>query len=263
MSGADHGEREAPITVDRPADPAAGPTVTTAVLLVSRLRGGADPMLPVLGRPMIAHVLDRLADAGIAKVRVLVDPDDAGDLALDDLKAFLADDRRMAIDILDLEPGQPLATAVEDAADQPDRPVLLTTSDTLWLDGPVPAVERMRREWGRAAPDVLFLMVATVRAHTPERRGDARIAPDGALVPPEPGYVPPYYFARVALVRPDRLDAAAARARTFETLARPWIGAGRGWAVVHDGLWFCLAHEEGRQDAQSMLGEGRIRWVLQ
>lgn len=263
MSDADHLVREAPITVDRPTDPAAGPTVTTAVLLVSRLRGGADPMLPVLGRPMIAHVLDRLAEAGIAQVQVLVDPEDTGDLALDDLKALLAADRRMAIDILDLGPGQPLAAAVESAALQPDRPVLLTTSDTLWLDGPVPAIERMRREWGRAAPDALFLMVATVRAHAPDRRGDARIAPDGALVPPVPGYVPPYFFARVALVRPDRLDAAAARARTFEALAQPWIGVGRGWAVVHDGLWFCLAHGEGREEAQAMLGEGRIRWVLQ
>src|SRR6056297_2612344 len=172
MSDADHQTREAPIVVDRPADPSAGPGVTTAVLLVSRLRGGADPMLPVLGRPMIAHVLDRLAEAGIAQVWVLVDPDDAGDLALDDLKTLLAADDRMAIAILDLAPGEPLAKAVETAADQPDRPVLLTASDTLWLDGPTPAVERMRLEFGRAAPDALFLMVPTVRARAPERRGD-------------------------------------------------------------------------------------------
>lgn len=256
-------DREAPITVDRPGESQTVPTVTTAVLLVSRLGGGANPMQPVLGRPMIAHVLDRLADAGIAQVHVLVDPEDAVDIPMDRLTALLAAETRMRTAILDLAPGQPLATAVASAADRPERPVLLTTADTLWLDGPTPAVERMRREWARANPDALFLMVATVRAHIPERSGDARIAPDGALVPPAPGYVPPYYFARVALVRPDRLDADSAHARTFEELARPWLGVGRGWAVVHDGLWFCLAHQEGRDDAQAILGEGRIRWVLQ
>lgn len=235
----------------------------TAVVLVSRLSGDASPTMPVLDRPMISYVLDRLADAAISRCLIVYDARDKGALPLTELQALTAAEARFDAGLMELTETQPLVDALRRPAPDTDRPVLLTTADTLWLDGPTPALMRMAEEWKRKTPDALFLMVASVRAHLTERRGEARVSPDGWLIHPDPGYVPPYYFGRVALVRPERLGPDGSTASTFEGLARPWIGDERGGALVHDGLWFCLADSAGREDAHLELGEGRIRWVLQ
>ena len=137
------------------------------------------PLVPLAGRPLLDHVLDRLAAAGVTTAVVNVH------YLPEQLEAHLASRN-----------GKPPETLVSD-----ERGVLLDTgggakkalpllgrgpffihnADSVWSEGATPALTRMLRKWNPATMDCLLLLAPTATSIGYAAKGDFSMAPDGRL----------------------------------------------------------------------------------
>src|SRR5690606_2365349 len=106
------------------------------------------PLVPVGGKTLIDHTLDRLAEAGIARAVVNVH------YFADALEAHLAGRTRPEITLSDertclLETGGGMVRA---APLLPD-PFFCVNSDNIWLDGPASAFADLSAAWNAAEVD--------------------------------------------------------------------------------------------------------------
>ena len=110
----------------------------------------AKPVLPIDGRPVIAHVVRELADAGCAPITVVT-----GHLA-EQVEDLLGDGGGFGVELRYVR--QPRADGSADAvcralADGASAPALLVAADTVYDRG---ALGRFRREWeASAAPGAI------------------------------------------------------------------------------------------------------------
>ncbi len=214
----------------------------------------AKPLLPLGGRPLIDHALDRLAAAGVT--RVVVNAHWQADL----LRRHL--DRRAtgpAI-LLRQEPalldtGGAVAAALEAGALGPE-PFFIVNGDSFWLDGPSPALHRLAAALDlppASGLDGVLLVHRTFQVHGEAGRGDFALDPWGVPRRRREREVTPYLYAGMQLATP----ALFARPPPAPFSANPlWdraIAAGRLRAVVHDGLWFHLSRPQDLSDAEVAL----------
>lgn len=222
------------------------------------------PLVAIAGRSLIDRVLDRLADAGVARAVV-----NAHHLA-DVLEAHLAARPEDAVPEIDLirEPAL-MDTGGSVAAALPrlgTAPFFVANADALWLDGPTPALARLAAAWDDRAMDALLLMVrapAAIGMDGPaaeaadfflDAEGRARRRPRGAVAP--------FFSGGVQLVHP-RLFAAAPAAPAF-SMVPLWDRAeatGRLWGLVHDGAWFHVGTPAALEQVSALFDPHAVRWI--
>src|ERR1700674_4622402 len=115
------------------------------------------PLVPVAGRPLLDHVLDKLGDAGVtgAVVNVHYLPDQ--------IIAHVASRPRPHVTISD-ERDQVLGTGGGVARALPllgPEPFFHVNSDTLWIDGVKPNLERLAAAFRPDKMDALLLLAPT------------------------------------------------------------------------------------------------------
>ena len=175
--------RHGPPLALRPA--VSAPPIRTAMLLAAglgtRMRPltahRPKPLVPVAGKPLLDHALDRLAESGVERVVVNVH------YLAEQVEAHLADRHAPEIIVSDerallLETGGGVARALPLLAD--DR-FLIVNSDNLWVDGPVNAVRLLAERWKDAAMDALLLVLPLARANNHGGVGDFHLDPAGRL----------------------------------------------------------------------------------
>ena len=215
------------------------------------------PLLEVDGRPLIDHVLDRLAAGGVRSVAV-----NAFYLA-DQLDQHLAGRREPAITLV-REPellgiGGGLRNALPHLGKEG---FLAANSDTLWLDGPVPVFERLAQIWDERTMDALLLMVPAAKAAQEEGLGDFFLDPAGRASIREHGQVAPYYYAGLQVMHPRLFESAPAGRFHMAPLWERALEAGRLWGMVHDGPWFHVNTPEALAVAREMMREQNLRWIV-
>lgn len=191
------------------------------------------PLIPVAGKPLIDHALDRLAEAGVARAVVNVH------YLSDALEAHLAQRQRPAITISD-EREQLLETGggmVRAAAHLPD-PFFCLNSDNIWLDGPRDVFAELSRAWTPADMDALLLLVRHPAAHNYQGEGDFHLDPLGRVSRRRPGRVAPFIFTGIQLVSHRLLREAPAGPFSTNLLWSRAIAEGRLFGIVHTGEWF-------------------------
>jgi MurNAc alpha-1-phosphate uridylyltransferase len=112
-------------------------------------------LVPVAGKPLIDHVLDRLRDAGVERVIVNVhhfaDQMEAHLAGRRDLDVHISDEREQLLDS---------GGGIRHAAPLLGRePVFVANIDSLWIEGARPALETLKAAWDPAAMDILLLLV--------------------------------------------------------------------------------------------------------
>src|SRR5262245_46263486 len=160
---ADSSRHERPEELVRRLRAAAGGRQMKAMVLAAglgtRMRPLTDTMpkalVPVAGKPLIDHVLDRLRDAGVERAVVNVhhfaDQMEAHLAGRRDLEIVISDERA---ELLDSGGG------IRHAADHLGRdPILVANIDSLWIEGRRPALETLKSAWNPAAMDILLLLV--------------------------------------------------------------------------------------------------------
>lgn len=206
------------------------------------------PLLPLGGRALLDHALDRLAQAGAE--RVVINTHWQGDRLAEHLAGRRGVVLRREPELLDT--GGAVAAALQ-AGDLADEPFYVVNGDTFWLDGPVPTLRRLADAFHPAQVDAVLLVHRTFQVRTETGFGDFAVNKGGAIRRRGEREVVPYVYAGVQLATPALL--AGAPGAPF-SLNRCWdraIAAGRLHAVVHDGLWFHLSTPADLAEAESML----------
>ena len=156
------------------------------------------PLVRVAGKPLIDHVLDRLADAGVEKAVVNVHH------FAEQLIGHLAQRARPRIAISD-ERGLLLGTGggVRKALPElGDGPFFHINSDTIWIDGVKPNLARLAEAFDPAAMDALLLLSPTTGSIGYAGRGDFAMAPDGRLTRRGDRNTVEFVYSGAAILRP-------------------------------------------------------------
>jgi MurNAc alpha-1-phosphate uridylyltransferase len=231
---------------------------TTAMLLAAglgtRMRPLTDrtakPLLPLAGKPLIDHALDRLAAAGVRTVVV------NAYWQADQVAAHLAarQDRPprtiLRREAAMLETGGGVKAALDSLG---SAPFFVVNGDAFWVDGPRAALDRLAAAFDPAQLDGVLLVHRTFQVRAEVGMGDFSVDPWG--VPRRRGEreVVPYIYAGLQLISPALLAGTPEGAFSMN---RAWdiaMAAGRLRTVVHDGLWFHLSTPADLTEAETIL----------
>jgi len=209
----------------------------------------AKPLVPLAGRTLLDHALDRLAEAGVE--RVVVNAFWHADRVAAHLAARDGAPETVVRreDVL-LDTGGGVCAALELLG--PD-PFYVVNGDAFWLDGPRPALHRLADAHAAGAADDVLLVHRTSQVQAEVGLGDFAIDKWGNVRRRAEREVVPYIYAGVHLISPVLLANAP---RTAFSMNRVWdraIAAGRLRAVVHDGAWFHLSTPCDLAQAESVL----------
>jgi len=191
------------------------------------------PLVPVGGKMLLDHALDRLEEAGIAKAVVnvhyfahSVEEHVKGRTA----PAVTISDER---DVL-LETGGGMVKAQGQLAD----PFFCVNSDNVWLDGPTDAFAQLSAVWDPERMDALLLLVSHTRASNFRGKGDFHMDGKGRLSRRRSGRIAPFIFTGVQLVSKRLLREAPEGPFSTNVLWDRAIEEGRLFGVAFTGLWF-------------------------
>ena len=191
------------------------------------------PLVAVGGKPLIDHVLDRLAAVGVARAIVNVH------YLADQIVAHLAPRRRPEIAISDERDGI-LGTGGGVVRALPalgEAPFFHVNSDTLWIEGPRPNLERLAAGFDPARMDAPLLMAATAASIGYDGRGDYAMGADGALRKRAEREVVPFVYAGAAILSPAMFADAPAGEFSLTRLFARAEEAGRLHGLRLEGTW--------------------------
>lgn len=218
----------------------------------------AKPLLTLGGRTLLDHALDRLAEVGVETVAV------NGFWHADKVRATL-DARteppqtvfRAEAELLDTGGG------VRNALDiLGPEPFYVINGDAFWLDGPLPALQRLAQAFNDDVNSVL-LVHRTFQVHSEVGRGDFMLDKWGRPRRRGEREVVPYIYAGVHLMRPSILEGMPPGPFSMNLAWDKAMAAGRLRAVVHDGQWFHLSTPPDLKEAEERLAApvtGDARW---
>jgi len=218
------------------APPASDTAMVMAAGLGKRMRpltaSRPKPLIVVAGKPLIAHTLDRMADAGLKRAVVNVH------YLADAMEAWLARYTRLKIDISDerdglLETGGGMVKA---QALLPD-PFFCLNSDAVWLDGPHSVFAELSSAWDPVKMDALLLVVRFNGTHNYDGKGDFHLDPLGRITRRRPSRIAPYIYTGIQIVSHRLLrDPPGVAFGTMHLWERA-IEEGRLYGCVHTGEW--------------------------
>jgi MurNAc alpha-1-phosphate uridylyltransferase len=204
------------------------------------------PLVPVAGRPLLDHVLDKLADFGVneAVVNVHYLPDQIIDhVAARTKPRILISDERDAV----LGTGGGVVKALPRLG---PAPFFHLNADTLWIDGAQPNLSRLADAFDPARMDILLLMAPTAGSIGYSGSGDYAMLPDGALRRRKEREVVPFVYAGVAILSPaifmDAPSGEFALTRLFDRAGE----RERLFGLRLDGLWMHVGTPDAVQAAE-------------
>jgi MurNAc alpha-1-phosphate uridylyltransferase len=208
-------------------------------------------VLPLGGRALLDHALDRLVAAGVETV--VVNAHWHADRLAEHLAARAGPPRVILRpeDTL-LDTGGAVRAALADG-DLPARPFYVVNGDTFWLDGPRPALARMADEFDADKLDGILLVHRAFQVHSEVGRGDFHLDKWGGVRRRGEREVVPYVYAGVQLVSPRLFEGTPDGAFSMNLLWDRAIERGRLRGLVHDGLWFHLSTPADLTEAESSL----------
>jgi len=212
------------------------------------------PLLPLDGRTLLDHALDRLAAAAVERVVV------NAHWQADQIAAALLR-RRAPPTVLQRE-----ATLLETGGGVRQALPLLGTGpfavlngDSVWLDGPTPALTRLAAAFEPEHMDALLLLVRGAQVAAEVGRGDFLLDPLGRARRPKEREMAPYVFAGVQILAPSLLAAMPEGSFSLNRVYDAAIASGRLFGLVHDGVWFHLSTPADLVVAEDALRSGLVR----
>ena len=191
------------------------------------------PLVPLAGRTLLDHVLDRLAMAGVktAVVNVHYLPDQ--------IIAHTASRARPRIIISD-ERDQVLGTGGAVVKALPllgNEPFFHVNADTMWIDGVRPNLARLAETFDPERMDILLLMAPTTSSIGYGGRGDYAMLPDGALRKRLEHQVVPFVYAGAAIMSPSLFADAPAGEFSLTKMFDRANEQERLFGLRLDGMW--------------------------
>jgi N-acetyl-alpha-D-muramate 1-phosphate uridylyltransferase len=191
------------------------------------------PLVQVGGKPLIDHVLDRLAQAGvehaIINVHHLADQIEQHVQGRTQPRIIISDERAALMGT-----GGGVAKALPALG---DAPFFHVNSDTIWIDGVKSNLARLAGVFAADRMDALLLLAPTATSIGYTGRGDFAMDADGHLTPRGEREVVPFVYAGAAILAPALFRGAPAGAFPLTKLFDRAMEAGRLHGLRLEGVW--------------------------
>ena len=207
------------------------------------------PLVKVAGKPLIDHVLDRLADAGVEHAVVNIHH------FADQLQHHLASRRHPRISISD-ERGLLLGTGggVRKALTElGDGPFFHVNSDTIWIDGVKPNLAKLAETFDPQTMDALLLLAPMTGSIGYSGQGDFVMASDGRLRPRAANETAPFVYAGAAILSPALFNDTPAGELSLTRLFGRASQAGRLHGLRLDGIWMHVGTPDAIASAEAAI----------
>jgi len=213
------------------------------------------PLVPLHGKALIDHVLDRLAEVGVQ--RVVVNLHHKAELIEAHLKG-----RRTPSIIVSHERERRLDTGGGVKKALPllgPNPFLIHNSDSVWIEGVGSNLARLMGAWDDARMDCLMLLALASTSHGYHGRGDFAFESDGRIrrrrVEQE---LVPFAFTGVSIAHPRLFEATPAGAFSLNLVWDRAIAAGRAYGLRMEGIWMHVGTPAALVQAEQCLA-GALR----
>ncbi|MDH3741706.1 MAG: nucleotidyltransferase family protein [Hyphomicrobiales bacterium] len=218
----------------------------------SRMRPLTDtcpkPLIEVKGRSLIDRSVDRIREAGIEHVVVnmhyLADQIEIWAARQDDPPIILSDERASLLDT-----GGGVAKMLGVLG---DGSFFVFNSDSFWVDGSKPALERMRSVWNDDDMDCVLLLADPARSVGFDGGADFSMDDAGRLQR-FGGDGTGYIYCGCYLVSPRLFASAPDGAFSMNVLWNEALAKGRLFGLVHDGLWLHVGTPGAIKEAEDAL----------
>ncbi|MCB1442818.1 MAG: nucleotidyltransferase family protein [Methyloceanibacter sp.] len=209
------------------------------------------PLVPLMGKTLLDHVLDRLDAAGVeqAVVNVHYLPEQIEthlkDRSHRGPETVVSDERAL---LLDTGGGTTKALPLLG-----DGPFFIHNSDSVWSEGVTPALPHMVRHWNPALMDCLLLLAPLSTSLGYNGRGDFDMEPDGRLSRRGERQVVPFAFAGVSLCTASLFENAPDGPFSLNLLWDRALANGRLYGVRLDGRWMHVGTPDALEEAEASL----------
>jgi MurNAc alpha-1-phosphate uridylyltransferase len=210
------------------------------------------PLVAVGGRPLLDHVLDRLADAGVELAVVNVH------YRADQIVRHVEGRQRPRVVISD-ERDEILGTGggvVKALPQLGDAPFFHVNSDTIWIEGPRPNLVRLAEAFDGTEMDALLLLAPTATSIGYDGRGDFAMMPDGRLRRRAEREVLPFVYAGAAILAPGLFAGAPAGEFSLTRLFDQAAAHGRLFGLPLEGVWMHVGTPEAVAAAEAAIAAG-------
>ncbi len=207
------------------------------------------PLVPLAGRPLLDHVLDRLAAAGIREAVVNVH------YLADAIELHLQVRRQPRIVISDereglLDTGGGLAKAWPLLR---GAPVLVHNSDSVWIEHGVPNLERLAEAMDERLMDGVLLLAERRTSLGYEGRGDFHLGADGRLRRVAQGETANLVFAGASIATRRLMRDVPAGAFSLNRVWDRAMAEGRLFGIRLVGTWMHVGNPAALTAAEALM----------
>jgi MurNAc alpha-1-phosphate uridylyltransferase len=209
------------------------------------------PLVKVRGKPLIDHVIDRLAQAGVELVVVNVHHHAAL------LKDHLAKRKDVEIRISDeservLGSGGGIFKALPLLGGEA---FFVHNADSIWVEGYGQALARMIARWNPEEMDALLLVASLVNAIGYEGTGDFMMDADGLLSRVPEQRLSPFAFPGVQIVHPRFFEGCSEGDFSVNPLWDRAIARGRLCGMRLEGVWMHVGTPDALVQTEEFLAD--------
>ncbi len=197
------------------------------------------PLVRVAGQTMLDRALDKLAAAGVG--RAVVNTHYLADQIADHVGGRKAPAITVSHEADVLETGGGVLNALPELG---DGPFFVVNSDSIWDDGPTPALTRLAAAWDDAEMDALLLVHPTVSAVGYHGRGDFQLDIEGRLSRRREQQLAPFLFTGLQILHPRVFEGMAPGKFSLNRIYDRALEAGRLFGLRHDGAWYHVGTPE-------------------
>lgn len=207
------------------------------------------PLVPLAGRTLLDHVLDRIAAAGIAEAIVNVHYR-AGQIEAHlrirtHPRIAISDERRQ---LLETGGGVRLALPMLGPG-----PFLVHNSDTVWTEPGPSNLARLAATFDTAIMDGLLLLADRKTSLGYTGSGDFHLAPDGRIRRPDKGDTADYVFAGASIATHRLMRDTPAGPFSLNRVWDRAIAEDRLYGVPLAGTWMHVGDPEGLAAAHALI----------
>jgi MurNAc alpha-1-phosphate uridylyltransferase len=207
------------------------------------------PLVRLGGKPLIDHVLDRLARAGIT--RAVVNVHHHADQLIAHLKSrsapeIVISDERDAL----LDTGGGVVRALPLLG---NAPFVIHNSDSVWIEGVGCNLTRLLDAWNAETMDSLMLLGTEPMSLGYDGDGDFLMDPNGRIARRQQSRIAPFVFTGVSIAHPRMFEGEAPGRFSLNRVWDKAIAAGRLYGVRLEGLWMHVGTPEALAEAEARL----------
>lgn len=207
------------------------------------------PLVPIAGKTMLDHTLDRLAVAGVERavvnVHYLADQIEAHLAGRTEPAVIVSDEREL---LLDQGGGIRRALAILGP-----EPFFICNTDALWVEGPRSNLRRLASIFDPAKMDIALLVAAAATSVGVDWAGDFHMDLDGRLSKREEHGVAPFVYAGIGIVKPELFAGTEEEPFRLAPFFFAAAEAGRLYGCRLEGIWLHVGTPEAIAEAEAAI----------